>query len=350
MPCRHCGAADHVGTACPKRRGGTFAPTSATAPPVRPAAEAAYRDEVRRPPQMAAELAEFARRVFAHPGSMAPRCDRRANEIYALYCGHTGGGEDTRPASAAEVQLFETLGYAVRAMGGYLEGVFQQTHVLDHATRKPKRLEFQAIRAWVERGPDALPLSTLTDFVHFFPPGRHDRITHRLYLNVPLVQVAQVFMSVQTYMSERHQASGVCYFKVCGPRSVGQRAETFVVYCRDEASAVRLGQHLAARHGPAAFALAVPAMTTRVPNTAGGLAVGAEPAKTATGMKVGAAGPREESAQSFGSLRSQLLALAVENYLENGDRVEGDSELDIFNRFVCAAFRGFGLDPMNPGG
>jgi hypothetical protein len=298
---------------------------------------------------MAAELADFARRVFADPGSMAPRCDRRADEIYTLYCGHTGGGVDARPPSAAEVQFFETLGYAVRAMGCYLEGVFQQTHVLDHTTRKLKRLEFQAIRACVERGPNSLPLPTLTDFIHFFPPGSYNTIKHRLYLNVPLVQVTQVFMSVQKYMADRHQQTGVCYFKVCGPRSVGQRAETFVVYCQDQASAVQLGQHLVAKHGQAAFALAIPAMTTRVPNTTGGLAVGAEPAKTATGMKVGAAGPREESAQSFGSLRSQLLALAVENYLENGDRVEGDSELDIFNRFVCVAFRGFGLDPMNPG-
>lgn len=353
MPCRHCGANDHIGKNCPRRKGVSFGSTSdspaAARAVVRPAAEEAYRGELRKPPQMAAELADFSRRVFANPTCMAPRSERRAYDIYVLYCGHTGGPVDTSPPSPAELNMFRLLGDVVDAGQKFLDGIFQETLVLDSTAKRAVRLKFDSARELFER-PGALPMTALTDFIHFFPPGQHDRITHRLYLNVTLVNVPVVTQSLQRYMTLNRVNSGVCYFKVSGPRNIGLRAESFVVYCRDQASAVTLGQHLAKKHSPSVFMPAIPSMTTRVPDTIGGLAVGAEPNPTATGMKARReGGDYRESSQSFGSIRSELLAMAVVNYLENGDRVEGDSELDIFNRFVCAAFRGFGLDPLNPG-
>jgi hypothetical protein len=300
---------------------------------------------------MAAELEEFARRVFADQGCMARAGGRgvRADRIYALYCSFSGRPVDSGPPSAAELDYFRSLG-KVAAKANHLRGYFQNSRVADASGRRVVRLDFDTALELIERT-QTLPLSALTDFLFFAPPVVPDGVTYRLYLNVNRASVPLVFQSIQSYMLRYRFDAGVCKFKVCGPRDVGSRAETFVVYCQNEAAARRLGTNLAAAHRGPEFGPTVPALTSRLPNTAGGLAVGAEPVPQATGMK----GRREgeayrESSQSFGTVRSEILAVAVENYLENGDRTEGDSEQDIFHRFVCAAFRGFGLDPMNPGG
>ena len=149
-------------------------------------------------------------------------------------------------------------------------------------------------------------------------------------------------------------------FKLAGPREAPDRTDTMVIYCIDELKARKLGEELL-KH-PNNFGKNVPKMTTRIHDQLGA-AIGAEPKWQGTGMdfnestyktylpKFGETKARNigETAQSFGTIRSQLIAMAIENYYENKMYVNAASEFEKFCKFVCVAFRGYGLNPMNPG-
>lgn len=84
-------------------------------------------------------------------------------------------------------------------------------------------------------------------------------------------------------------------------------------------------------------------MTSKIAN---GIALGAEPAPQATGFSNNPEG-YPESAQSFGSIRSQLIAAAILNYNENKDTF--GASFNVFKQFIAVAFRCNGLDPAHPG-
>jgi len=199
----------------------------------------------------------------------------------------------------------------------------------------------------------------------------------RVYANAKFSHAPQVLAWLKKYISAGGATHGIKSFKLAGPAALAGRADVFVIYCESKQHAQTLASELTKLQGH--FNDHVPAMTTRV-QPGVGVSLGAEPESQATGV---ASPPKratvknfyskhmtdllgrgytekaakEEAlwkayrdafaAQSFGGLRCELTSAAVYNYNANKEVV--GHGFDIFARFVCAAFRGAGLDPMRPG-
>jgi hypothetical protein len=199
----------------------------------------------------------------------------------------------------------------------------------------------------------------------------------RVYANAKFTHAPQVVAWLKKYISAGEATHGIKSFKLAGPVALAGRADVFVIYCESKQRAQTLASELTKLQGY--FNDHIPAMTTRV-QPGVGVSLGAEPESQATGV---ASPPkratiekfysthlaalrgrgytekaaREEAiwkayrdafaAQSFGGLRCELTSAAVYNYNANKEVVGHGFE--IFARFVCAAFRGAGLNPMRPG-
>lgn len=189
------------------------------------------------------------------------------------------------------------------------------------------------------------------DFIYFHlytPPG--DKVTHRLYLNVKLECIAKVVKLIKNYLNQKEfrgdpDSHGISSFKLSGPEVMNDRADTVVCYCKNMAAARRLATKLVTSKGY--FYDAVPAMTLKF---AKGIAFGAEPERQATGFGIynGRIGRSDlESSQSFGTIRSQLIAMAIMDFNEN-KHIFGSSFFT-FKQFVALAFQTHGLDVRHPG-
>lgn len=133
-------------------------------------------------------------------------------------------------------------------------------------------------------------------------------------------------------------------FKICGPG--GARVDSVVIYCKSKEAAEGIAAHMAELIKQGALTSTnqvVPAMTTRI---APGVSIGAEPGQQATklGAKLKEYG---EADQSFGTIRSELIAGAIFTYQDNR-RSLGDT-FKTFKQFVAIAFKGYGLDASRPG-
>jgi len=192
---------------------------------------------------------------------------------------------------------------------------------------------------------------------------------------------------------------GITSFKFAGRASIEARCDSTVIYCGTRNHALRLAEILATRYA-SWFGIQVPHMTKRLKPKVG-VSVGAEPGNNlaaanpaafreryprmderdaefrawlerlkplATGYhslskahamdhdlaNKGKDGPgwkkqmMEERQMSFGTFRSQLLALAIDSYNANKQVYAEVPAFEFFKRCVAAAFRGWGLDPADP--
>jgi HopA1 effector protein family len=280
-----------------------------------------------RPLLMASELKEFLDTVWRDPKIMQAGEDiDLAKQVYELY----RAKGSNRAASDANKYFLDIWDLGILypiIKKGYLQGIKR---------KDGNKLTLEEV---VKRcGPNqSLPVEWLKAFIFFKLGSEPDQ---RVYLNP--VSVVEGLRHVCKYLYERTD-HGIHFFKAVGP-SAHQRADSIVVYCANKKEAEKLGGYMV-DHGPR-FKNDVPAMTSKL---GAGVAIGQEPAQQATGLHTledsKAKDSRYESRQSFGTIRSQLIAMAICNYRANITAYGAGR--DVFARFVCIAFRGYGLDPLH---
>jgi hypothetical protein len=154
-------------------------------------------------------------------------------------------------------------------------------------------------------------------------------VGERIYLNVVADHATEVMQSlVRQVVDNPQRFPGVVAAKLTGPGSVAGRADAIVIYMGDQAASSRvlnwIREYQAAN--PGRFQAATPQMTEQVLE---GVSVGAEP--------VGMGGTA-----SFGSLRSDLIARALNDAARQGLTREQ------FGALVDQLFSGARINPALP--
>lgn len=290
------------------------------------------RAELEKPFEMAPTLREFLQKVYDDDKIMSGSAvtgpgKNLADEIYDLYSG-TGVG-------AAGVTNFQQNKAFILDLWKEVE----RHPRLSKAKLQYTRATLADLAAHLKAGKKAAK-RFFNDFIYFTVVGGGAKV--RVYANVKPSYAVALVKLIRDHMAGTPQ-HGVQSFKVVGPGAMAGRADTVVVYLASKPAADALASELAKRK--TWFHPQVPAMTSQVAPGVG-VATGAEPVPQATGLGEKPKG-YPESAQSFGTIRSELIAAAVLNYDEN-KHVFGEGA-DVFAKFVATAFRGYGLDPAKPG-
>lgn len=132
-------------------------------------------------------------------------------------------------------------------------------------------------------------------------------------------------------------------FKIAGPGA--NRSDTFVIYCQTMMAANEIATAMVRAINAQTLRSidhSTPFMTWRI---GPGVSIGAEPKRQITGF----ASPwnkKDPHEQSFGTIRSELIASAIMHYRENR-RILGEG-YPVFRQFVAIGFKGAGLDPAHP--
>ena len=205
--------------------------------------------------------------------------------------------------------------------------------------------------------------SLCADFIYFVVENKD--ITYRVYANVKFDSAIKVVKYLKLIIT--HEPGYIIHFKVVGPDYFfGGRADTIVIYCENEHKADGIALALADEEGLRnAFNVEVPAMT-KLASPGIGVSTGAEPEYQATGMQKRPGKlaykrndlrgnpvwtptnqwlPEAQAGQSFGSIRSELIAMAILNFNENKGLVGFGDTFEVFKKFVAVAFRSYGLNP-----
>ena len=351
MPCPLCGRNHPPGPCPPPTRARSNALTGRSDPraPESPAQQD-LRAELAKPLVMDASLRSFLRKVFARRDLMAGP-DNLANAIYNMYSDSGAGGK--------QVTLQRARNF-VNNLWAVAKTDLGLNCALQYAEPEMTLRQFQILANDDTQGRKFLALCD--DFFYFTVLGGHAEC--RVYANAKFNSVPDVFGALRTYIrgTPNH---GVTAFKISGPACIEDRADTIVIDCATRDAAEALAAEMAkltAHLNPS-----VPEMTTQV-KPGVGISVGAEPVWQATGLgnkgdlvakfskQLQDAGDPDaavkgtrlgESAQSFGSIRSELIAAAI--YSCNANKAVMGQSFDVFAKFVAVAFRGAGLDPARPG-
>ena len=294
--------------------------------------------ELKRPAAMATTLRDFLDEVFRDANIMREKIvggETRAGLIYAKYSGQDSGSGGRRDPTKIDDLFFLAIWTSGSKHPLLKRGYFQYTK------HNKNTIGLGNVVATL-KADSPIPLGCYYDFL-YFPDCSGGNALFRLYLNIRVQSLPNVISKIANYI-ENNKNHGVKNFKAACPLAAEGRDDTVVVYCLSENHARALGQHLL-KLSASNFLRDVPGMTTRL-DPALGVALGAEPEWQATGMDTKPEG-YPESAQSFGSIRSELIAMGIENYHANKGVI--GTGFDPFARCVCTAFRGYGLDPMNPG-
>jgi hypothetical protein len=305
---------------------------------------AQMRQKLAMEAQMAPTLEAFVRKVYDSPNLMAGG-DGLAARVYALYAGGAAGGGAGADDIASKNFYINISGAVPEWIG---QGLLQ-----NHGVR------FADLLALCKEAPP-LPAGYRIDFLYFRVAPGH--VGCRLYLNVQMSGVPAVFWYLKKYIGLHPADHGIVDVKTIGPAGVARRADVIVVYCSSQEAALALGTAIntSPERSLFRFNIGVPGMTTYV-SPGVGIAIGAEPKPQATGMGFAARefdftkgaenqwhqDPEWRNKQSFGAIRSQLIAMAILNY--NVNKPDYGASFESFKKFVCTAFTGYGLDPMRPG-
>ena len=301
-------------------------------------ARMALKTEMRKPLVMADTLREFLKLIYQDRTIMSAKAVKGgginlADQIYNVY---SKAGPNVSQSFKKNVKYFRDIWAVVKSH-----------NILSQACLQYTGLPLKKLIANVDKYywywywmPKKMKEKYYSDFI-YFQIGR-GIAKFRVYANVKATHVAKFVDFLKKEISGPHHG-GVESFKVTGPGAISGRADAVVIYCTTKQVADTLANKLMKLKGY--FNPQVPGMTSRV--SAGiGIATGAEPAQQATGL---GAKPKEygEDAQSFGTIRSELIAGAILNYNMN-KHVYGEG-FDVFCKFVQVAFKGYGLDSANPG-
>lgn len=298
--------------------------------------------------------ASFGHRMEADTGRnvLVPQGSNIAQKIYMLYSmGGMNNPNHTPNEYAVNKKVIMDVWKAVKN-----DRVLRQDVGLQNIPNKSGgKIHLYELFKAVQSSP--LASYYFEDFIYFaINDSQRNIVTHRLYLNVKLECIAEVVKLIKNYLNQKEfrgdpDSHGIRSFKLAGPEVMKYRADTVVCYCKDMAAARRLATKLVT--SKEYFYNAVPGMTTKF---AKGIAFGAEPEPQATGFgrynkrsrnneRIGYS--QLESRQSFGSIRSHLIAMAIMDFNEN-QHIFGSSFFT-FKQFVALAFQAHGLDVRDPG-
>lgn len=188
--------------------------------------------------------------------------------------------------------------------------------------------------------------------------GQASNTTHRVYANLTLDSIPTVSGMLQS-------ESGVSGYKFAGPADFGTRGDAMVCYCesltvaQDIANKLHVSKNVETQQGTSG-------MTTKTTGSTG-IGIGAEPDWIGTGMndldheylqeladaadkgnmkaKKALESYATSTAQSFGSIRSQIISSAIQHYKVNQGLTKkySISNKELFFRFVAAGLEGYDL-------
>lgn len=195
-----------------------------------------------------------------------------------------------------------------------------------------------------------------SDFI--WHSGSASSTTHRVYANLALSSIPTVSKLLQG-------ESGVSGYKFAGPSDFGTRGDAMVCYCESESVAKRIAKKLHVDKN-VEIQEGTSGMTTQTTGSTG-IGIGAEPEWIATGMEdlnhdylqeladeasKGNSKAEEllksyatQTAQSFGSIRSQIISSAIQHFKDNKGLTKkySISEKELFFRFVALGLEGYDL-------
>lgn len=291
----------------------------------RSATELDFAGKLNEPVVMHDSLKAFLRKIYAKADLMAAP-DSLADKIYDLYSGSGPGANGASPAYKESKQFIRALWHNVKSDPTLMEGYLQY-----------EKVSLQELFKFIEAGNRPRD-KFLEDFIYF--KVSNEQPGCRVYANAKLTHAPNVVAWLKNW---KNTNSGLTAFKVVGPMAIAGRNDAIVCYCTTTAKAKALGSQLVKLKSH--FNIELPEMTTPIGDGLG-VAIGAEPEWQATGMG-GLIEGYPESAQSFGTIRSQLIAAAIYNYNDN-KAIYGDN-FESFTKFVSVAFKGYGLNPAQPG-
>lgn len=242
-----------------------------------------------------------------------------ANEIYALYNGHIEPKIDDPSLWAKKLPRIykDSVGFGLK---------LQHTNTFVPAD---------------DVGKIASNRNHGTDFI-YYSMGHHinGQQLWRVYLNFPADTAPRILM----FLMMKAKSRAIHSFKIAGPLAFHQRKDKIVIYVslsqRD-----RLVNDLQANAGTFRFTDPVPGMTIgRHP----GIAIGVEPTDLDTGFS-SSINPARSKRQSYGSIRSQLIAMALTNMHAAAEDL-GRGYLNdeaTFLKWVAIAFKAH-ADNLNP--
>jgi len=191
--------------------------------------------------------------------------------------------------------------------------------------------------------PLAPQLSSLIKGFLRFPFNFKVMAEYRVYLNLTYESRIQAVIAASKASFRDH--SEIYSMKIAGPYA--DRADNVVIYCSTEKAAKNIAAAMRVRIDTGELTCAsqtVPAMTKRF-SPGIGISIGAEPKPQGTGL-MAASDLDIYKTQSFGGLRSQIIAAAILNYRANLNALP--DEYTVFRQLVAIGFKGHGLDPANP--
>jgi hypothetical protein len=293
----------------------------------RSAAELDFARELSKPAIMDPSLQSFIQKIFQRHDLMAGP-DDLAVKIYKIYNGEGLGDTPVSGLYADWTRFVKELWYLVGLDPQLSKGSLQFT-----------KLPLQKLIEILEHN-DRPKDACFKDFIYFNVQAGQPQA--RVYANAKFSHALPVFACLKDYIAATLD-HGILALKLVGPAAIEARNDTFVIYCLTKAAADRLAARLVTLQGH--FDADLPAMTTPVQGGVG-VSTGAEPPQGEIGL-----GPERpegyHGAQSFGGLRSELIAGAILNFNAN-KHIYGNG-FEAFSKFVCVAFRGYGLDPARPG-
>ncbi len=298
-------------------------------------AEYGLLDEPGLPP----EYEEFCNVLLSHPEIMNHDVNGLDDAIYDLYSSGTDPGDQTpelgalRPDSRQDRRRYREYWSAILQVAPNAalqldEGLSPLGPIIESWVLWDKKAASEW-RNWVGA------------FVYIVKDDDAPT-THRVYASPRATDVGSV---AQTLL----KTDGVVDFKFAGPAMIGSRSDALVVYCSGREAAEEIASEIS---GKVQTDTGRPAMTEAA-DQSGAIGIGAEPAWEATGMrtrlKPNRGGAQEANAQSFGTIRSEILASAILYLQENRGLAKklNITEAELFKRFVGTGLKGWqrALDP-----
>lgn len=288
---------------------------------------------VKTPIPVAQELVSFIQQVFKSKPLMETITvpNDISNGIYNLYSAGGGGARLDAQTMLSQARDNWSKMRKVLATSLVSKAFFQYTEVKGNGVLLGDDVIFDD---------DTVALEAADDFLYF--PINAGRAACRVYLNL-------AFQSMPRLVDVASKLPDPLYGQLVDLKTTGPgagRADSVVIYCASLDGAQKIANAMAEAIKSGVLKSenqSVPAMTTRV---APGVSIGAEPKPQETGLAAHIKG-YPPNAQSFGSVRSQIICAAILNYRENQD-VLGKG-YDVFQQLVAIGFKGYGLDPAAPG-